>query len=139
MAPVVVSKIKENALFSSYVYFILTFRKYDYFYLNELTFLWLKNNVNFPKTFFFKRGCACMRKYAQIYYAISFYCRVQHICTIIFRARSLVFSDLCSETKGSLGNQTFPVRVRLLAMCRGELSVVIARLLSKCLWSRWKW
>ena len=32
-----------------------------------------------------------------------------------------------------LGNQTFPVRVRLLAMCRGELSTVIARLMSKSL------
>ena len=27
----------------------------------------------------------------------------------------------------------FPVRARLLAMCRGELSAVIARLMSKCL------
>ena len=33
----------------------------------------------------------------------------------------------------ALGNQKFPVRVRLLAMCRGELSAVIARLMSKCL------
>ena len=31
----------------------------------------------------------------------------------------------------AFGNQRFPVRVRLLAMCRGELSVVIARLMSK--------
>ena len=38
-----------------------------------------------------------------------------------------------------LGNQRFPVRVRLLAMCRGELSAVIARLMSNCLWSGWKW
>ena len=36
-------------------------------------------------------------------------------------------SDLRSETKG------FPVRVWLLAMCRGELSAVIARLMSKYL------
>ena len=40
-------------------------------------------------------------------------------------SRSLVVSDLRSETKG------FPVRVRLPAMCRGELSAVIARLMSK--------
>ena len=33
----------------------------------------------------------------------------------------------------ALGNQMFPVRVQLLAMCRGELSTVIARLMSKCL------
>ena len=33
----------------------------------------------------------------------------------------------------ALGNQRFPVRVRLLAMCRGELSAVIARLMSNCL------
>ena len=32
-----------------------------------------------------------------------------------------------------------PVRARLPAMCRGELSAVIARLISKCLWSGWKW
>ena len=34
-----------------------------------------------------------------------------------------------SETKG----------YRLPAMCRCELSAVIARLMSKCLWSGWKW
>ena len=33
----------------------------------------------------------------------------------------------------ALGNQKFPVGVRLLAMCRGELSAVIAHLMSKCL------
>ena len=38
------------------------------------------------------------------------------------RARSLVVRDLRLEAK-----------VRLLAMCRGELSAVIARLISKCL------
>ena len=42
-------------------------------------------------------------------------------------SRSLVVSDLRSETKG------FPVRVRLLVMCRGEHSAVITRLMSKCL------
>ena len=35
-------------------------------------------------------------------------------------------------------NQNFLVRVRLLPMCRGELSVVIAQLMSKCLRSGWK-
>ena len=33
----------------------------------------------------------------------------------------------------------FPVWVQLPAMCRGELSAVIARLRSKCLWSGCKW
>ena len=47
----------------------------------------------------------------------------------LHKARSLVV----------LGNQKFLVRVRLLPMCRGELSAVIARLMSKCLWSDWKW
>ena len=35
----------------------------------------------------------------------------------------------------ALGKQNFPVRVRLLTICRGELSAVMARLMSKCLWS----
>ena len=39
--------------------------------------------------------------------------------------KKLVVSDLRLER--------FPVRVRLLAMRRGKLSVVISRLLSKCL------
>ena len=38
-----------------------------------------------------------------------------------------------------LVKQRFPVRFRLLPMCRGELSAVMARLMSKCLWSGWKW
>ena len=42
-----------------------------------------------------------------------------------FRAHSLVVSDLRLKTKGSW--------FELLAMCRGELSAVIARLMSKCL------
>ena len=37
-----------------------------------------------------------------------------------------------------LGSQRFPVRVQALAMCRGEFSAVIPRLMSKCLWSGWK-
>ena len=36
-------------------------------------------------------------------------------------------------------NQKFPARVRLLAMCRGGLSAATARLMSKYLWSGWKW
>ena len=51
------------------------------------------------------------------------------------RACSLVVSDLRSETR----NQRLPVRVRLLVICRGEPSAVIAWLISKCLWSVWKW
>ena len=39
----------------------------------------------------------------------------------------------CCYWRLVLGNQRFPVRVRLLAMCRGELSVVIVRRMSKCL------
>ena len=46
---------------------------------------------------------------------------------IILRALSLLVSDLV------LGNQRFLVRVQLLAMCRGEHSAVITRLISKCL------
>ena len=38
-----------------------------------------------------------------------------------------------------LGNEKLLVRLRLLAMCRGELSAVIARLLSKHLLSEWTW
>ena len=39
-----------------------------------------------------------------------------------------------------LGNQRFPLRVvRLLSICRGELSTIIARVMSKCVWSGWKW
>ena len=34
--------------------------------------------------------------------------------------------------------QRFPIRVRLLAMCRSELSALIALLMSKCIWSGWK-
>ena len=30
-----------------------------------------------------------------------------------------------------IGNEQFPVRVRLLVICRGELSAVIARLMSE--------
>ena len=33
----------------------------------------------------------------------------------------------------ALGNQKFPIRAWLLAMCRAELSAVTARLMSKCL------
>ena len=33
----------------------------------------------------------------------------------------------------AFGNQRFPVRVQLLAMCSGELSAVIVWLMSKCL------
>ena len=51
-------------------------------------------------------------------------------CCFKCSERSLVVSDLRSETK---------VQVRLLAMCRSELSAVIARLMSNCLLSGWKW
>ena len=42
-------------------------------------------------------------------------------------------SDLLSETK------CFPVWVRLLDMCTGEFSALIARLMSECRWSGWTW
>ena len=42
----------------------------------------------------------------------------------ILRARNVVVNDMCSGTKMS-----FPVRVSLLTMFRGRLSVVIARLM----------
>ena len=47
--------------------------------------------------------------------------------------------DLIRYRNRNLGNQRFSVRVQLLAMCIGELSAVIARLMSKRLWSGWKW
>ena len=37
------------------------------------------------------------------------------------------------------GNQRFSVRVRLLAVCRGELSAAIAQPQSNCMSSVWKW
>ena len=48
------------------------------------------------------------------------------------RTRNLVISDF-------FGNQRFTVRVRLLALCSGELFAVITWLTSKCLCSGWKW
>ena len=48
------------------------------------------------------------------------------------KARSLVVSDLYSDLR-------FPVRVRLLAMCGGELSAVIAQIIPKCLRSGLRW
>ena len=45
-------------------------------------------------------------------------------------ARSLVVSDLRSETKSS-GSSS--------AMSRGGLFAVIAQLICMCLWNRWKW
>ena len=45
----------------------------------------------------------------------------------------LPFTDVLKMVQCvALGNQRCPVRVRLLAMCRGELSAVIARLMSNC-------
>ena len=42
-------------------------------------------------------------------------------------------------TQLALGNQRFLVWAWLLPMGKSELSAVIAPLMSKCLWSRWKW
>ena len=53
-----------------------------------------------------------------------------------------VAPDLLKVLSGhrlALGNQMFPVPAWLLVMCRGELSAVIGRLMSKYLWSGWKW
>lgn len=33
----------------------------------------------------------------------------------------------------------FPIRVRLLGMCKGELSAKIAKIMAKYLSSSWKW
>ena len=44
-----------------------------------------------------------------------------------------------TSLKQCQNSQRFPVRVRLLAMWRGELSPVITQLMSNCLWSGWKW
>ena len=44
-----------------------------------------------------------------------------------------------STQRLALGNQRFLVRVTLVAMCRGVASAVIARLISKCRGSGWKW
>ena len=46
-----------------------------------------------------------------------------------FRAHSLVASK----------NQGFRVRVRLLVTSRVEISALNPQLMSKCLWSKWKW
>ena len=44
-----------------------------------------------------------------------------------------------STQRLALGNQRFLVRVTLVAMCRSVASAVIARLISKCRGSGWKW
>ena len=71
-----------------------------------------------------------------------FYCKVHnnHISSILF-----VFHDSIQELALSLSiqqfmltNQRSPFLVRLLAMCRGELSAIIAQLMCKCLCGRWK-
>ena len=50
----------------------------------------------------------------------------------VIRTGSLAISDFRSETKGSRFESDW------LAMCRGELSAVIARLMSQSLYSGWK-
>ena len=52
-----------------------------------------------------------------------------------FPSLGIFISFKCAECSGSrleLGNKRFPVWVWLLAICRGERSVLIALLLSKC-------
>ena len=48
------------------------------------------------------------------------------------REAAEIFHQL-NDQRLAPGNQRFSVRVRLLAMCRSELSAVIAWLMSKCL------
>ena len=50
-----------------------------------------------------------------------------------------VSCDFEIEDRLALENQKFPVPVRLLVMCRGELSAVIAWLIYKYLWTGLKW
>ena len=64
---------------------------------------------------------------SRLYY-FKFYTGVFHKFHLVsFGELSLVVSDLHSETKDS------KVRVRLVTMCRGKLSAIIAQLMSKCL------
>ena len=65
----------------------------------------------------------------------------EHFSRYLFLNTYLYFIKLCLIFSDSLvtistimfGDQGLLVRVQLLAMCRGELSAVIARLMSKCL------
>ena len=57
----------------------------------------------------------------------SFQSSFQIAVPFLYRARSLVVSDLRSE------NQRFPIRVQLLTIHRGDFSEVIARLMPMCL------
>ena len=54
------------------------------------------------------------------------FCNVKRISN----ALSLVVSDL---------RKRFPLRVRILPTCRGELPAALAWLMSKHLWSGWNW
>ena len=54
----------------------------------------------------------------------------------VFITLNLTAGDKGAQLSGkrfALGSQRFPVRVQMLAMFRGELTAVIARLMSKCL------
>ena len=88
------------------------------------------------------------------YWSFTFFTRQILLESTVYSIKSYRFrtcskltkkpSFLCSEAINRLvlGNQRFPVRVRLPAMCRGELSAVITRLMSKCplpLLSRESW
>ena len=44
----------------------------------------------------------------------------------------------CVALRLAIGNQRLPGWVRSLVMCRGELFLVISRIIFKCLWRRWK-
>ena len=61
-------------------------------------------------------------------------------CDICLVSRILlVVSNFATCQQLVTGNQMFPVQVWVLPMCRGELSAVITRLMSKRLYSNWKW
>ena len=79
----------------------------------------------------------------KIFYFRDMECKIGHICVTFSPERGFVpfLQTSISIFKGAqlsgqrlaLGNQRFPVRVRLLTMCRGELPAAIARLMSNCL------
>ena len=55
---------------------------------------------------------------------------------LLLQSKRLCFMFKDAQLSGqrlALGNQRFPIRVRLLPMCRGELSAIIAQLMCKCL------
>ena len=63
--------------------------------------------------------------------------KVTYFFILLMRLARYSLKD-CVALRLAIGKQRFPVQVRSLVMCRGELFLVISRIISKCLWSRWK-